>query len=325
MDLFYLGRQLITALPSGNGTDVSDLPIKLLEAVVPGYSLFANVAHQWLGFDMSLVMTCVAFFFIAKRAVDFLWIRVYNTFLNHFTSSVHIDGSDELYTTVLKWIAATRPDLSKRSLTARTQYGCMYDSDDEDEDEDADMLANVAIGDHGYFNFSKTAARIPPRFEPDHGQFWFSSPRGTFQFRKSEYTSRGSDGVERTESCIDLSCIGLHTNPIKLLLADIKSWTVRKDGSKTVICIPAQERWNGWMKGSERPSRPLDTVILDPEQKSRILQDMNEYLHPLTVKWYAARGIPYRRGYLFSGPPGTGKTSLSFFTCWYLWSGYSHH
>lgn len=312
MDLFYLGRQLITALPSGNGTDVSDLPIKLLEAVVPGYSLFANAAQQWLGFDMSLVMTCIAFFFIAKRAVDFVWARFYSTFLNHFTSSVHIDGSDELYTTVLKWIAATRPDLSKRSLTARTQYGCMYDSDDEDEDEDADMLAKVAIGDHGYFNFSKTAARIPPRYEPDHGQFWFSSPRGTFQFRKTEYTFRGSDGIERTESCVDLSCIGLNTNPIKLLLTDIKAWTVRKEGSKTVICIPAEERWNGWMRGSERPSRPLDTVILDPEQKSRILQDMNEYLHPLSSKWYAARGIPYRRGYLFSGPPGTGKTSLSF-------------
>jgi chaperone BCS1 len=27
---------------------------------------------------------------------------------------------------------------------------------------------------------------------------------------------------------------------------------------------------------------------------------------------YATRGIPHRRGYLFHGPPGTGKTSLSF-------------
>ncbi|KAK1050708.1 hypothetical protein LTR33_014650 [Friedmanniomyces endolithicus] len=39
---------------------------------------------------------------------------------------------------------------------------------------------------------------------------------------------------------------------------------------------------------------------------------MNEYLHPASPKWYATRGIPYRRGYLFHGPPGTGKTSLSF-------------
>ncbi|KAI4847543.1 P-loop containing nucleoside triphosphate hydrolase protein [Aureobasidium sp. EXF-8845] len=313
MDLLFLGRQLITTLPSsGNGTDVRDLPIKILEAIVPGYSLFANIAQQWLGFDVSLIMTCIAFFFIAKRTVAFIWTRVYKTFFDHFTSSVHIDGSDELYTTFLEWIAATRPDLSKRSLTARTQYGNQYDSDDDDNDEDADLLAKVAVGDNGYFNFSKTASRVPPRYEPAHGQFWFSTPRGTFQFRKMEYTSRGSDGLERIESCIDLSCVGIATNPIKLLLVDIKGWTVRKEGSKTIIRVPDDGRWNGWMRSSERPSRNLDTVILDSEQKSRILQDMNEYLHPLSSKWYASRGIPYRRGYLFSGPPGTGKTSLSF-------------
>ncbi|KAK0706296.1 P-loop containing nucleoside triphosphate hydrolase protein, partial [Lasiosphaeria miniovina] len=27
--------------------------------------------------------------------------------------------------------------------------------------------------------------------------------------------------------------------------------------------------------------------------------------------WYSDRGIPYRRGYLFHGPPGTGKTSFA--------------
>lgn len=311
MDLFYLGRQLITALPSGNGTDVSDLPIKLLEALVPGYTLFANAAQQWLGFDVRLIMSCIAFFFIAKSTVDFLYSRLYQTFLAYFTSSVHIEGSDDLYTTVLEWIAATRPDLSRRSLTARTQYGNQYDSDDEDE-ADADTLAKVAVGEHGYFNFSKTASRVPPRYEPDFGQFWFSTPRGNFQFKKKEFTTRGNDGLERIETCIDLRCIGISTNPVKLLLNDIKTWTVRKQGSKTVIRVPADERWNGWMRSSERPSRNLDTVILDPEQKSLILQDMNEYLHPLSSKWYASRGIPYRRGYLFSGPPGTGKTSLSF-------------
>ena len=33
---------------------------------------------------------------------------------------------------------------------------------------------------------------------------------------------------------------------------------------------------------------------------------------PATARWYANRGIPYRRGYLFHGPPGTGKSSLTF-------------
>jgi chaperone BCS1 len=41
------------------------------------------------------------------------------------------------------------------------------------------------------------------------------------------------------------------------------------------------------------------------------LADINEYLNPVTARWYANRGIPYRRGYLFHGPPGTGKSSLT--------------
>jgi chaperone BCS1 len=56
----------------------------------------------------------------------------------------------------------------------------------------------------------------------------------------------------------------------------------------------------------------MDTVVLDEKQKVAVLSDMNEYLHPATPRWYASRGIPLRRGYLFHGPPGTGKTSLSF-------------
>lgn len=27
-------------------------------------------------------------------------------------------------------------------------------------------------------------------------------------------------------------------------------------------------------------------------------------------KWYKARGVPYKRGFLLYGPPGTGKTSF---------------
>lgn len=38
------------------------------------------------------------------------------------------------------------------------------------------------------------------------------------------------------------------------------------------------------------------------------------YIDILTFKdskdWYNDRGIPYRRGYLLHGPPGTGKTSF---------------
>ncbi|KAI6562300.1 hypothetical protein MCOR09_007843 [Pyricularia oryzae] len=67
-----------------------------------------------------------------------------------------------------------------------------------------------------------------------------------------------------------------------------------------------------WRKVAKRPIRPINTIVLDQEQKTAVLSDMNEYLQPKTECWYSNRGIPLRRGYLFHGPPGTGKTSFSF-------------
>lgn len=67
-----------------------------------------------------------------------------------------------------------------------------------------------------------------------------------------------------------------------------------------------------WHQVARRPVRPMRTVVLDHKEKHAILRDVNEYLHPGTPRWYASRGIPLRRGYLFHGPPGTGKTSFSF-------------
>lgn len=60
-----------------------------------------------------------------------------------------------------------------------------------------------------------------------------------------------------------------------------------------------------------RLNRPFSTVILNRGTKQDLLDDASDYLNPLTRQWYANRGIPYRRGYLLHGPPGTGKSSLS--------------
>jgi SpoVK/Ycf46/Vps4 family AAA+-type ATPase len=57
--------------------------------------------------------------------------------------------------------------------------------------------------------------------------------------------------------------------------------------------------------------RAIDTVILKTTQKAEVISDIETYIDPSTQAWYGARGIPYRRGYLFHGEPGTGKTSLA--------------
>lgn len=65
----------------------------------------------------------------------------------------------------------------------------------------------------------------------------------------------------------------------------------------------------GWQQfGDPRRKRPLSSVILDKGVKETVVADVKDFLQ--SQKWYVDRGIPYRRGYLLYGPPGSGKSSF---------------
>lgn len=66
-----------------------------------------------------------------------------------------------------------------------------------------------------------------------------------------------------------------------------------------------------WQPKSRKPIRLLETVHFDEQVKQELLTDIRNYLDPKTAQLYQRRSMPYRRGYLFHGPPGTGKSSLS--------------
>lgn len=62
--------------------------------------------------------------------------------------------------------------------------------------------------------------------------------------------------------------------------------------------------WTGTMIGA----RPITSVFHPPELIEDLLEDVETFLRSKAV--YDELGIPYRRGYLLAGPPGTGKSSL---------------
>lgn len=66
--------------------------------------------------------------------------------------------------------------------------------------------------------------------------------------------------------------------------------------------------WGSWSRRDDLPQRDLDSVVLRRGQMERVRDDIDRFL--AAEAEYVRRGLPWHRGYLFDGPPGTGKTSI---------------
>ncbi|ODV63638.1 bifunctional AAA family ATPase chaperone/translocase BCS1 [Ascoidea rubescens DSM 1968] len=90
------------------------------------------------------------------------------------------------------------------------------------------------------------------------------------------------------------------------LLDEAKNIALKANEGKTVIYTSWGSEWRPF--GLPRKKRLIESVILDEGIKSKIIVDVQDFLR--SGNWYFKRGIPYRRGYLLYGPPGSGKTSF---------------
>ena len=158
-------------------------------------------------------------------------------------------------------------------------------------------------------------------YHPDVGTYWILH-RGswflfTYRVRDQAYVraeEMGSNSDRR--EVLTISSVSRSPTSIKSLIHDARAQYDRCSQSYTAIHRPqlgsSTNEPATWSVGSQRGRRSMGTVVIDADTKARLLADAVEYLRPETMRWYADRGIPHRRGYLFHRPPGTGKTSFCF-------------
>ena len=97
--------------------------------------------------------------------------------------------------------------------------------------------------------------------------------------------------------------IGRSQKIMRRLIEDVRNFSLTNEMVSIRVFADSY-----WMNVRSKTQRSLDTIILQAGQMERIIDDLT-WFHASRV-WYVTRGIPFRRGYLFAGCPGTGKTSL---------------
>ncbi|KAI9266549.1 P-loop containing nucleoside triphosphate hydrolase protein [Phascolomyces articulosus] len=129
--------------------------------------------------------------------------------------------------------------------------------------------------------------------------------------------NRGSGEAEELLEALSAThqrlIIRMRSRNIELLRSIIQEWLdeyyEKKTGQLVVHKFKA-DQWGGlgWYELCSKGPRSFDSVVLKKHQKEEVLEDLLAFR--TQKQWYLKTGIPYRRGYLLHGPPGTGKTSF---------------
>lgn len=137
------------------------------------------------------------------------------------------------------------------------------------------------------------------------GTHWFKYG-GAWMQMKRERETRSMQLMSGTPwETVTVTTLSRDRHLFSKLLAEARDLALRGQEGKLVIRTAWGIEWKPF--GQPRRKRPLHSVVLDTGVSEKVEQDVNAFLQ--RRQWYADRGIPYRRGYLLHGPPGSGKTS----------------
>lgn len=272
--------------------------------------MIMSAANAYMGADFNSYVPALLGLIAASVAWNYVKDQFWVFFEDYLMSSVTIRTDDEIYNMVMLWLSKqkfahnSRHFVANTNINSRNRFMYSYNSNDsDDEDEDVDSHVNAATG---LSNNQKQALHYTPSIGTHF--FWYKFRPLTFERVQNRDQSLSMTASEKEE--LRISCLGRNPKILKELLLEARGMHMKKDDRKTII-YRANLTENYWQRCMSRLNRPFSTVILNEDVKQDLIDDTADYLDPVTRRWYANRGIPYRRGYLLHGPPGTGKSSLS--------------
>ncbi|KAF8939035.1 hypothetical protein BGZ58_010876 [Dissophora ornata] len=227
-----------------------------------------------------------------------LAVQYYYQILSWFYVSVEVQEGDDCYKWLSEWVAERPLTKSVRHLTVKAVWN------DEEEDQ-------------GYYRNNDNRQNERPRlmFLPGMGShdFYHKGYKVNVSRERPDHAS-GADNEQsrilasiQKKQCMTISTFGWDMSRLKMIVQDAMEESYKKKEGKTTI-YTSQPYDSYWSSSSTRAPRAFHSVILSEGLKEELLHDITTFRN--SAQWYHDRGVPYRRGYLLHGPPGTGKTSF---------------
>ncbi|KAG8908598.1 hypothetical protein FRB99_004886 [Tulasnella sp. 403] len=233
----------------------------------------------------------------ARRVSASAW----NSFVDSFFLTAHFSQEDYPFDWLMHWLSKqpawgrsrefeiTTRSAGRQGMIANTNEEDLIDDEDE-EDEDDEQLV------HGR---RKKMVAFLPSLDTTHTIFY----RGHW-LRITR--SKKHDPYNGNTQELKVSVVARNNTVLKKLVLQAKR-EYEADMEHRVHIFLA-DSYGNWRWNGARQKRPLSSIVLEPGVKDMLMADARDFL--ASEEWYADRGIPFRRGYLLHGVPGSGKTSL---------------
>lgn len=202
--------------------------------------------------------------------------------------TVNVTNSDPVFEWLTLWLNQHPYSKKSRRLSASTEKpknSWEYDEDEGVLQEAPKIIFSPSPGDH-FLRYKKKFMWLNrERKEPTQG-----GSGSAFVLRPEEYW---------------ITVFGRNQQSIRDLLNDVVAAALASTEKKEAV-FTSTGTW--WSKIKNYIPRPMESVILPGNTSEDIIADIKEFIKK--KEWYENKGIPYHRGYLFYGIPGSGKTSL---------------
>lgn len=214
-----------------------------------------------------------------------------------FSYSVSVSEKDSLYQEVHNWLLAVLPNEKHRGLSVSSGRRTTNHYDD-------DMVAPEGGGNN------RTQKVDPLTIQFDDGDVrtvFIDGHKVIVGLQQPDTSGKADKFIEMYQQ---YSTISFTVFSPAAQLAVIRQLEVLNQ--KRAVTRKAElkmvNQWGSWRTRSDLPARSMASVSLPQEQKDRVLNDVKGFLE--AEEQYNRLAIPWHRGYMFHGPPGTGKTSL---------------